>query len=316
MPTAVGRAINIRRDRHNQKARARFRLTDVLSSCDHPTYLTNFGEGYQMGEDGVSACGGLGKRRRGGAVPGGRLYKRVADELRTAILAGRYPAGRRMPAERELAEMFNVSRPTIREAVIALELQGLVDVRVGAGVFVLEPSAAERVRGGAGPEFTIGPFELMEARKIIESETVALAATLIDDEQLERLDRIIDRMEENRLGIQGEDADRQFHVAIAESTGNSALAAVIDDLWEIRETSPMVINLTEKARSKGVRPVADEHRAIVAALRKHDPAAARAAMQRHLTRVIDLLLQATETEAMQRVQTEIAARRKRFRRST
>ena len=124
-------------------------------------------------------------RRGGGAAPGGRLYKRVADELRAAILAGRYAPGRRLPAERELGEMFNVSRPTVREAVIALELQGLVEVRVGAGVFVLEPSAAERVRGG-GPELTIGPFELMEARKIIESETAALAATLIDDEQLER----------------------------------------------------------------------------------------------------------------------------------
>jgi GntR family hexuronate regulon transcriptional repressor len=256
------------------------------------------------------------KGRRGGAAPGGRLYKRVADELRGEILAGRYPAGRRLPAERELAEMFNVSRPTIREAVIALELQGLVEVRVGAGVFVPEPSAAERARG-SGPDLTIGPFELMEARKIIESETAALAATLIDDEQLEKLDGIIDRMEEeNRLEIKGESADRQFHVAIAESTGNSALVAVIDDLWEIRETSPMVVKMMEKARSRGIKPVIDEHRHLVAALRRHDPAAARAAMQTHLTRVIDGLLQATETEAMQRVQTEIAARRQRFRRPT
>jgi GntR family transcriptional repressor for pyruvate dehydrogenase complex len=256
------------------------------------------------------------KVRRGGAAPGGRLYKRVADELRAAIVAGRYPAGRRLPAERELAEMFNVSRPTVREAVIALELQGLVDVRVGAGVYVQEPTSIERVRG-TGPELTIGPFELMEARKMIESETVALAATLIDDEQLERLNSIIDRMEEeNRLGIQGESADRQFHVAIAESTGNSALVTVIDQLWEIRETSPMVISLMQKARSQGVKPMADEHRGIVAALRKHDPVAARAAMQGHLTRVIDELLQATEAEAMQRVQTEMAARRRRFRHST
>src|SRR6266567_3874865 len=95
------------------------------------------------------------KKRRGGAAPGGRLYKRVADELRTQILAGTYPAGRRLPAERELGETFNVSRPTVREAVIALELQGLVEVRVGAGVFVLEPGAAERTRG-TGPELTIG----------------------------------------------------------------------------------------------------------------------------------------------------------------
>jgi GntR family transcriptional regulator, hexuronate regulon transcriptional repressor len=251
---------------------------------------------------------------RRGAVPGGRLYKRVADELRAAILAGRYQAGRRLPAERELAEMFDVSRPTIREAVIALELQHLVEVRVGAGVFVLDAGTAGR---GVGPELTIGPFELMEARKIIESETAALAATLIDDEQLDRLDRIIERMEEeNRLEIQGENADRAFHVGIAEATGNSALVAVIDDLWRRRQTSPMFVNIMEKARSKGVKPVADDHRRILAALRKHNPAAARTAMQEHLTRVIDTLLKATETEAMERVQTEIAARRERYRRPT
>ena len=252
------------------------------------------------------------KGRRSGAVPGGRLYKRVADDLRAAILSGRDPAGRRLPAERELAEMFSVSRPTIREAIIALELQHLVEVRVGAGVFVLEASAAER---GSGPELTIGPFELTEARKIIESETAALAATLIDDEQLDRLDKIIDRMEEeNRLEIQGENADRQFHLGIAEATGNSALVAVIDDLWRRRETSPMVVNTMEKARSKGIKPVADDHRRILAALRKRNPAAARAAMQDHLTRVIDTLLKATESEAIERVQTEIAQRRERYRR--
>lgn len=261
-----------------------------------------------MGSDNISD-----KKRRGGAAPGGRLYKRVADELRAAILSGRYPTGHRLPAERELAEMFDVSRPTVREAVIALELQELVEVRVGAGVFVTDSGTAERVRG-VGPELTIGPFELMEARKIIESETTALAATLIDDEQLERLDAIIDSMEEeNRLEIQGESADRQFHVAIAECTGNSALVSVIDNLWAIRQSSPMFKNVMEKARSKGVKPMIDEHRGIVAALRKRDPVAARAAMQEHLTRVIDQLLGATETEAMQRVQTEIAARRQRYR---
>jgi GntR family transcriptional regulator, hexuronate regulon transcriptional repressor len=236
-----------------------------------------------------------GKNVAGNATAaGGRLYRRVADELRDAILAGRYPAGRRLPAERELAEQYKVSRPTVREAIIALELQGLVEVRMGAGVYVMQPNAIERVRG---------------------SETAALAATLIDDKQLERLEDIIGRMEEeNRLEIQGESADRQFHVAIAESTGNSALVSVIDQLWEIRQTSPMMINLMRKARSQGVKPVADDHRRIVAALRKRDPAAARAAMQGHLTRVIDQLLRATEAEAMQRVKTEIAAQRRRFNR--
>jgi len=210
------------------------------------------------------------KGRRAGAVAGGRLYKRVADELRAAILAGRYQAGRRLPAERELAEMFKVSRPTVREAIIALELQHLVEVRIGAGVYVLDAGTAGR---GIGPELTIGPFELMEARKLIESETAALAATLIDDEQCEKLDKIIDRMEEeNQLESQGESADRLFHMGIAEATGNSALVAVIDDLWRRRETSPMVLNTIEKARSKGVKPVVDDHRRILLALRKRNPA--------------------------------------------
>jgi GntR family transcriptional repressor for pyruvate dehydrogenase complex len=247
------------------------------------------------------------------SATGGRLYKRVADELRAAILAGRYPAGRRLPAERELAEQFNVSRPTIREAVIALELQNIVEVRLGAGVYVLEPGANQRA---SGPELTIGPFELMEARKIIEPETAALAATVITDEQLDGLDAIIERMEEeNRLEIQGENADRQFHVGIAASTGNSALVAVIDDLWHRRQTDPFFFRLMEKARSKGVKPVADDHRRVLAALRKRDPAAARNAMRDHLTRVIDTLLKATETEAIERVQTELAARRERYIRS-
>jgi GntR family transcriptional repressor for pyruvate dehydrogenase complex len=274
------------------------------------------GNSYQMGARNISDRNAPNRRRKGGAAPGGRLYKRVADELRAAILAGRYATDRRLPAERELAEMFNVSRPTVREAVIALELQNLVEVRVGAGVFVLDPSAAGRVRG-AGPDLTIGPFELMEARKIIESETAALAATLIDDEQLKRLGAIVDRMEEeNRLEIEGESADRQFHVAIAESTGNSALVAVIDNLWEIRQTSAMFVRVMEKARSKGIKPVVDDHRHIVATLRRHDPAAARAAMHDHLSRVIETLLQATETEDMKRVQSQIQARRQRFKRPT
>ena len=247
---------------------------------------------------------------RRGAATGGRLYKRIADELRAAILAGRYLPGRRLPAERELAEMFEVSRPTIREAVIALELQHLVEVRVGAGVFVLDPGTAGR---GVGPELTSGPFELMEARKIIETETAALAATLIDDEQLDRLDTIIERMEEeNRLDNQGENADRAFHVGIAAATGNSALVAVIDDLWRQRQTTPTFMNIMEKARSTSVKPVADDHRRILAALRKHNPAAARTAMQEHLTRAIDTLLTIAETEATERVQTEISARRERY----
>jgi len=122
--------------------------------------------------------------------------------------------------------------------------------------------------------------------------------------------------EENRLEIQGESADRQFHVAIAECTGNSALVAVIDDLWEIRETSPMVINLMEKARSKGVKPVVDEHRRIVAS-----PAQARSgccprddAGPHHPRGWMRLLQGQPKLKPCNACRPRIAARRNRFRR--
>src|SRR5579859_6975796 len=113
----------------------------------------------------------------------GRLYERVAEELAQRIAAGEYPVGRRLPSERDLAQAYTVSRPTIREAIIALELDGLVEVRLGSGVYV----TARLPRGGEAGAMDVGPFELLEARRAIEGESAALAAGLISDEQLQEL---------------------------------------------------------------------------------------------------------------------------------
>ena len=96
----------------------------------------------------------------------------------------------------------------------------------------------------------------------------------------------------------GELADRRFHVAIARSTRNTAIATVVENLWDIRYKSPLCRHMLERARSVGVQPRISEHRRILAALKKHDPKAARAAMRDHLGRVIDGLLVATESEAV------------------
>ncbi len=238
-----------------------------------------------------------------------RLYQQVADQLRAEIAEGRYEENARLPAERLLAERFDVSRPTIREAIIALEIRGFVEVRVGSGVYVISRTGDTK----APLELDIGPFELLEARRIIESDLAALAARRIDDTQVARLERLLEEMEhENEIGAVGERADREFHNAIARATRNSALVATVDHLWSVRETSPMLIAMLNKARAYGIQPLIEDHRAIVDALRERDPDGAHAAMHSHLSRVIDALLEGTEADAVERARRETEALREQY----
>lgn len=249
--------------------------------------------------------------RRPSAHP--RLYQEVAERLARAIAVGEYRVGERLPPERDLAALHNISRPTLREAMIALELDGLIEVRMGSGVYVLatQPAAAGAVA------MDVGPFELTEARLIFEAEVAALAATLISSDELAELQKLLDRMEQgNGRGSDGEIADRQFHQCIANATRNSAMSTVIDSLWAIHGRSPQCVRMFEKMRAKGYRPVISEHRAILEALRAHDSNAARSAMRDHLRRVLNYLLDATEVEAIEEAKAKMAAHRERFGAST
>lgn len=240
----------------------------------------------------------------------GRLYERVAQDLSGKIAAGQYAVGQRLPSERDLAQAYAVSRPTIREAIIALELDGLVEVRLGSGVYV----TAKLPRGGAAGEMDVGPFELLEARRAIEGEACALAAVLITGEQLDELQRLVAEMqaENSRDVVMSEDADRRFHMLIATSTQNSAMVAAVQMLWDARARSPQTQSLSVKAHAAGVIPRIDEHAAILTALRNRSPDAARRAMRDHLTRVLNSLLAATEVQELEQARARIAAERKRY----
>lgn len=238
-----------------------------------------------------------------------RLYQQVARELAAAITQGRYAIGDRLPAERELAEEFAVSRPTVREAIIALESQGLVEVRLGSGTYV-------RQLPGHTIGFGITAFEVVEARLLVEGEAAALAATQITDDELETLSRLVDQIELGHSAEDmGEEADRQFHVAIASATRNAAIVRMVDDLWALRLNSPDCAILHAKARAARVTPIVEEHRAIVDALRTRDPANARGAMRAHLRSVLDQLLFATEEQAIEAARQATASTRARFERS-
>jgi GntR family hexuronate regulon transcriptional repressor len=224
-----------------------------------------------------------------------KLYQQVASTIMESITSGKYKSGERLPSERDLAAAFKVSRPTIREAMIALEIRGLAETRHGSGIYITDHPPAHE---GSG-DLDIGAFELTEARRLFEGEAAALAATTITDECLEELKQIVAEMaDENARKDTDWTADRRFHIAIARATRNTAIASVIENLLDMRYKSPLCVYMLERARRVGVQPRVSEHRRILVALRKRDPRAARNAMRDHLARVIEDLLAATEPDAL------------------
>ncbi|MBN8429306.1 FadR family transcriptional regulator [Microbulbifer salipaludis] len=242
-------------------------------------------------------------------MPGARLYQKVAEKLAEAIAAGDYPAGSRLPAERKLAERFEVSRPTVREAIIALELAGSVEVKGGSGVYVTDTETSVFSSG----ERAIGAFEILQARIMFEGEAAGLAAREVSDEEVAKLAEIFDEMvAENATESSAEVADEKFHLHIAQCTHNDAVVSVCQHLWKLRNNSSVSAHILEKVRQAGSKPGIEEHRRILEAIQRRDPEGARNAMRDHLQRVVQQLLDATEAEALEQARREVSAARQRF----
>jgi len=236
-----------------------------------------------------------------------RLYQQVAATIERAIAEGRYQPGQRLASERDLAEELGVSRPTLRRAVIALEMRGLLESRQGSGVYVRRISVAA---SAPTRDLDIGAFDQAEARRLFEGEVAALAATLITDEELAYLESLVVEMNnENATKEQSELADRQFHSTIARATRNSAVVRVVESTWDLRYKSPLCMQLLERARDVRRRPLNDEHQDIIESLRTRDPKAARAAMQAHLGGLIENLLLTAELQEMEQTRARLAAKR-------
>ena len=234
-----------------------------------------------------------------------KLYQQIARAIAAAIADGRYPSGDKLPSERELAEDFGVSRPTIRDAMIALEFQGLVEARQGSGVFVIAATAAAE----DATETEVSALDLTEARRLFEGEACALSAGVVTDDQLAVLDRLATAM----ASIVPEEVDRleqEFHLSIARAAGNAAIAAGVEDLWVLRQQSPLCVAALRRARANTGGDFVGEHCKIVAALRERNPKAARQAIHGHLTQVIDDLLALAEIDALQQTRQKMAEQRR------
>jgi len=242
------------------------------------------------------------------AVATQRLYEQVAGQVTDLVARGEFKPGDRLPPERDLAKLLGVSRPTVREAMIALEMAGLVEVRVGAGTFVTDKAKQNgtenngRLFEGAGSS----PFELIAARRTIEPEVAALAARLATPAEIAAISETITMIGAAKDTPAHRAADHLFHVRVALASHNAVLTAIVDECWADMY-SPMFERMgaitglianrcSPQQRDKTKLEHGDVYRAIAA----HDAAAARAAMDRHLEGVERILLEgdALETETI------------------
>ncbi len=235
-----------------------------------------------------------------------RLFQSVAEQISDLIDEGQFPPGTRLPGERELAEKLGVSRVTIREAEIALQAIGRLEIKTGSGVYV-----SEKQPTGLAALPKASAFEVTEARLLLESEAAALAAHNISKEAIATLAELVEQMRSNDAEI-ADKADQLFHETIAESSNNAALVHTVATLWRMREEIPEVKKTYNAVCVHDAQTRYEEHKAIFDALKAHDPAGARNAMREHFQRLLEAMLEATERLAMEAVQQQASESRQRF----
>ncbi len=216
--------------------------------------------------------------------PGERLFETVIRSMTRRIRDGDWPQGSRIPSERALAENFSVSRSCIREAIHALCEQQIVETRRGAGTYVSHPdesSLSERL-AQVIPLRTERIAEIFDVRRIIEPQLAARAARHITEAQLVRLKILVYEQEKRALtGETTEDLDQEFHLCLAEASGNGILLSVVKNLTAILTESRTQALQTHDRSCASVRT----HVAIIEALERGDSQAAEIAMRLHLETV-------------------------------
>jgi DNA-binding FadR family transcriptional regulator len=211
-----------------------------------------------------------------------RLYLQIADQVRSLIAAGEFSPGSRLPAERELAKQFGVSRPSMREALIALEVEGYVEVRPGSGIIVTTPESG--AQDCSGDE---GPLEVLRVRSLIEGSIAEEVAKLIEQKDIAALERILVTMGNEPTSAGRQSADREFHLYIAAKLESKVLLRMITGLLDQGERPWARQFAVHFDNVETWTAVLAEHRDIVAALATRKPDRARKAMQNHLRRAHD-----------------------------
>jgi GntR family transcriptional repressor for pyruvate dehydrogenase complex len=223
------------------------------------------------------------------AVRKTRVFEDVARQIQGLILDGALKPGELLPPERQLAERFGVSRTSVRDALRALELTGLVVARHGEGNVVADVSADTLV----APIATLLVrkrtlvAELLDVRKILEPALAARAAVHATDAEIAHLEEILDRQREKTArGESTVEEDSEFHYCIAVAAGNSVVRKVLDILMDLlRETRARSLQVGGRLE----RSLAG-HRRVVEAIKRHDAAGAERAVRQHLEEIESIVM--------------------------
>ncbi len=228
------------------------------------------------------------------AVETQRLYQLVADQIEKMIHSGQIAPGSRLPSERDLATQLGVSRPSVREAMVALEIAGLIEIKTGSGIYVrndfMPTDSSRRLVRDKSQE--AGPFEILEARMLLEPPVAAEAAKHATAEEVERFKQILEEMRSTGDPQLFLEHDRRFHLLIAASTKNMTVAKIIDDLWSHNFT-PMHSGMSTMTGLFNTEDMDfNDHSEIVRQIELGSGSGARRAMREHLQHVRAVLLKA------------------------
>jgi GntR family transcriptional repressor for pyruvate dehydrogenase complex len=224
------------------------------------------------------------------AVRKTKVYEKVAEQIQRLIRDGLLKPGDMLPPERELAETFQVSRSSLRDAIRALELMGMVEARQGEGTVVREPSGEAVASPLTAVLLQQRKFvsELLELRTMIEPTLAARAAKHAGAEDVARLEDILRRQREKvSRGELAIDEDSEFHYTIARASNNKVVLQVVDVFMDLLRESRRQSLQVEGRLQKSLA----SHQQILRAIARHDAAAAENAMRRHIREVESIVLQ-------------------------
>jgi GntR family uxuAB operon transcriptional repressor len=247
--------------------------------------------------------GNTGKPAKTAAGRERRAYQEVGDHLIKRILDDEFASTGRLPTERDLAQWYDVGRTVIRDALIMLEVKGLVEPRQGSGIYITkrayEAAVADDVRVDMPAPWDslppAGPFELLQARQWLESHIARLAAHNAGPRDMEVIEKAYEDHRRARYGEPKENYDIRFHMAIAQATQNTELALLVNQLWHRRDNNPLWRNLHEHIKDTHYRDRwVHDHDLIVEALRRRDGDAAFVAMWNHIENVKTFLTASTD----------------------